>query len=230
MVQKIYIYSKDHTPETTIFTPWSKSVIPFSSLRKKIKAFKEDSNLGTMCFHPKKSFQNPRKCIPGMVRTQWSNCNHHFNPIRTNWVDTLGTKWTNTSNINIIKPIPQKVCEQFGAICSFSRQQVPHPLPNESDWSSEDWDGDKAKAREQNPFFKFNTPKTKTENSTMDLVGSLPFQGLMIQTDKTDEKALEVSTIPIPPLEQGAVGTAPKDGQTKLDTIPKEEDKQQSGS
>ena len=38
MVQGIYIYRKDYTAETTIFTPWSKSVIPFPSLRKKIKA------------------------------------------------------------------------------------------------------------------------------------------------------------------------------------------------
>ena len=43
MVQRIYIYHKDHTAESTIFTPWSKSVTPFPSLRKKIKAFKEDS-------------------------------------------------------------------------------------------------------------------------------------------------------------------------------------------
>ena len=43
MVQGIYKYQKDHTAESTIFTPWSKRVTPFPSLRKKIKAFKEDS-------------------------------------------------------------------------------------------------------------------------------------------------------------------------------------------
>ena len=109
-------------------------------------------------------------------------------------------------------------------MCSFCRQQVSHPLPNHSDWSSKDWDGKKAKAKEQNPFFKSDTLKTKAENSTSDLVDSLPFQGLQIQPDKMDKKALEVSTTPIPPLEQGALGTAPKDGQTELDTVPKEED------
>ena len=45
MVQGIYIYCKDHTAESTIFTPWSKSVTPFPFLRKKIKAFKEDSRV-----------------------------------------------------------------------------------------------------------------------------------------------------------------------------------------
>ena len=43
MVQGIYIYHKDHTAKSTDFTQWSKSVTPFPSLRKKIKAFKEDS-------------------------------------------------------------------------------------------------------------------------------------------------------------------------------------------
>ena len=43
MVQGIYIYCKDPTVESTIFTLWSKSLTPFPSLRKKIKAFKEDS-------------------------------------------------------------------------------------------------------------------------------------------------------------------------------------------
>ena len=48
----------------------------------------------------------------------------------------------------------------------------------------------------------------------------------MIQTDGLDKKALEVSPTWTPPLEQGAVGIAPKDGQTKLDTVPKEEEEQ----
>ena len=35
-VTGIYTYHKDNTMELTIFTPWSKSVIPFPSLRQKI--------------------------------------------------------------------------------------------------------------------------------------------------------------------------------------------------
>ena len=99
--------------------------------------------------------------------------------IKTNQVNMLETNLISTGNITIIKPIPQKVCEQFGVTCSFCRQQVPHPSPNQSDWSSKDWDGEKAKAKEQNPFFKSDTLKTEAENSTSDLVGSLPFQGFI---------------------------------------------------
>ena len=67
---------------------------------------------------------------------------------------------------------------------------------------------------------------TQNENPTLDPVDSIPFNNLMIQTDEPDKKTPEVLTTLIPPLEQGAVGTAPKDGQTKLDTVPKEEEEQ----
>ena len=75
MAQGIYIYHKDHTAESTIFTPWSKSVTTFPSLRKKIKAFKEDSmgqtTLTWALLVPTltKPPRNPRKHAPGKVRT-----------------------------------------------------------------------------------------------------------------------------------------------------------------
>ena len=102
---------------------------------------------------------------------------------------------------------------------------MPHPSPNQSYWSSEDFDREKAKAKEQNPFFKFHAPKIKAGNPTTDIVGSLPFQSLKIQPDKMDKQALEVLSTLIPPLEQGAVGTAQKGSISKLHTIPKEQDK-----
>ena len=39
MVKGIYMYREDHTVESMIFTPWSKKVVPFPSLRCKIQAF-----------------------------------------------------------------------------------------------------------------------------------------------------------------------------------------------
>ena len=157
-VQRIYIYHKDHTTETTIFTLWSKSVTPFPSSRKKIKAFKEESKgQVTLTWMPPdstpiKPLKIPRKCTQGKVRAQQSYHNHHFNPIKTNQVDILGTNSTNVSNINIIKPIPQKACKQLGATCSFCQQQVPHPSPNQSDWPSEDWDGGKSQSQRTKPL------------------------------------------------------------------------------
>ena len=126
-VQGIYTYWKDHTAEAAIFTPWSRSVIAFPSLRKKIKAFKEDSRgQKTLTWTPQistptKPPQNPRKQASGKVRTQWSNQNHHFNPIKTNRFNMLGTNPMEVNKISIIKPTPQKTCECFGATCSFCR-------------------------------------------------------------------------------------------------------------
>ena len=70
IVQGIYIYHKDHMAESTIFIPWSKSVTPFPSLRKKIKAFKEDSKGQVtltwvpLVSTPNKVSQKPQKTCP----------------------------------------------------------------------------------------------------------------------------------------------------------------------
>ena len=131
MIQGIYIYHKDHTAKTTIFTPWSKIVTPFPSLRKKIKAFKEDSRGQStstwvpLVSTPTKPPRNPRRQAPGETRTRRSNHNHQVNLIKTNWVNTLET---DANKIEIIKCTPQKACKQFGATCSFCRQQVTHPV------------------------------------------------------------------------------------------------------
>ena len=47
-VQGIYMYRKDYTVESTIFTPWSKKVIPFPPLRWKIQVFQDDKRQNTM--------------------------------------------------------------------------------------------------------------------------------------------------------------------------------------
>ena len=64
------------------------------------------------------------------------------------------------------------------------------------------------------------------DNPTHDSVDSIPFHGLKIWTDGPDKKAPEVSTASNLPLEQGEEGTAPKEGQPKLDAIIEEEEKQ----
>ena len=94
---------------------------------------------------------------------------------------------------------------------------------DQSDWSNEDWDGDKAKTREQNPIVKFDIPRPKPDNSTLDSVDFLPFQGLTIQTNRPDDKAPDILTISIPSIDPEAMGTIPKDHQVKLNPIPKEE-------
>ena len=42
IVKGIYTYRKDHTMESMTSALWSKKVIPFPSLRHKIKAYQDD--------------------------------------------------------------------------------------------------------------------------------------------------------------------------------------------
>ena len=79
-VKGIYMYRKDHTAESMIFTPWSKKVIPFPSLRWKIQAFQNDKrqelrvpwNDGStfQFFTPHMMPRNPRKITTGKIRTR----------------------------------------------------------------------------------------------------------------------------------------------------------------
>ena len=46
--------------------------------------------------------------------------------------------------INVL--IPKKACSSFSLLCSYCQQGAVDPLPQEWDWSSEDWEGTKAKA------------------------------------------------------------------------------------
>ena len=41
IVKGIYMYRKDHMAESTVFSPLSRTVIPFSSLHRKIQAFQD---------------------------------------------------------------------------------------------------------------------------------------------------------------------------------------------
>ena len=125
------------------------------------------------------------------------------------------------NKISVIKPTPQKMCECFEATCSFCRQQASHPLLVQSDWSSEDWDGDKAKDREQNPLLSFDIPKPETDKQTLDPVDTLPYQNLTIKMNGLDEKAPEVSTTLVPPSESGVIGIPLKEDLTRLDGITK---------
>ena len=49
MVKGIHMYRKDHTIEFMIFTPWSKKIIPFPSLRHKLQATKVTKEIKQHC-------------------------------------------------------------------------------------------------------------------------------------------------------------------------------------
>ena len=47
--------------------------------------------------------------------------------------------------------------------CTYCKFDASHPSMTPSDWSIEDWDGKKVKAREQHPLLDFNQLEKTTE-------------------------------------------------------------------
>ena len=232
-VMGIYTYCKDHTVESTIFTLCSKSVIPFPSLRCKTQAFKDDNrqqvmtswnNSLTVQFSaPPKPSQNLRKHAIGKIRTRWSNCNHRFNPIKTNRYNTMNMKPIGMSNIDIVQPIQRKACEHFDPTCSYCKHEAPHPSAVHSDLSSEHWDRNKAKAKEQKSLIDFKSPEPnkkgtdqQTDVGKVTEVDDLPFQNLTIGQDKPKEDPLEVTdSLVSPPAMASVTASATADDTTE---------------
>ena len=50
----------------------------------------------------------------------------------------------------------------------------PHPSATPSDWSSEDWDGGKAKPREQRPFLNFKLLEQQIQKTLQDTTLDMP--------------------------------------------------------
>ena len=43
MVKGIYTYGKDHMAESMVFSPWSRTVMPFPTLQRKIQAYQDEN-------------------------------------------------------------------------------------------------------------------------------------------------------------------------------------------
>ena len=73
--------------------------------------------------------------------------------------NTMDTKVSDQNKIYIVAPTLRKACKSFGLSCLYCEQGALHPSPQDLDWSCEDWDGTKAKAREQSKsLIDFNDP------------------------------------------------------------------------
>ena len=75
------------------------------------------------------------------------------------------------------------------------------------DWSSVDWDGEKAKVREQRPLIDLDFPKPDPRHMTdSEILNELLIQNLNIQEDgKEEEKSPEITDTLVPPPEAAAV-------------------------
>ena len=118
-------------------------------------------------------------CALGKIRNRWSRLTTGSTQLRL--IDTINTNLMDMNKINIIQPVPKRACKHSAVTCSYCKYEAPHPSPIPSDWSSKDWDGEKAKAREQKSLIDFNPPKPDSRLTTdLETVNDLPIQNLTI--------------------------------------------------
>ena len=121
--------------------------------------------------------------------------NHQFNLIKTNRYNTLDVILTDMNKINIIQPVPKRACDHSTDTCTHCNYEAPHLSSISSDCSREDWDGKKAKLREQRSLIDLNFP-ILDQRQTMDseILKELPIQNLNVQEDRKEEEKLPLIT------------------------------------
>ena len=222
-VKGIYMYRKDHMAKSTVFSPWSRTVISFPSLCKKIQAF-QNENRQTSAWnkdHAMSYFSTPAqpKCrhTSGKTRTRWSNQRNHFNLIKMEWYNTQDWDTTDFNTINTVKPTPRRLCTRTSKGCTYCTFDAPHPSIAPSDWSSEDWDGNKAKGREQRPHLDFklleqqiqktlqdttqDVPQDMTHNAVVDKQETDVIDGIQDLTTEPKQDTQNSTDIQAPPLD-----------------------------
>ena len=91
------------------------------------------------------------------------------------------------NKIEIVKPTPKQLCMRTQGECTYYQFDAPHPTATLSDWSSEDWDIKKAKAREQCPLLDFSILEKLINKTLQDRAQDLPQDTTQdITTDKLE--------------------------------------------
>ena len=137
MVKGIYMYRKDHTAKSMVFSPWSRTVIPFPSLCKKIHAFEDENtqmsvlNKGHAISYFSAQPQPKCRCTLGKTRTRWSNWRNRFNPIKTEQYNMQDRDTIDFNKTDIVKPTPKQLCMRTHRECTYCQfnahtPQQPH--------------------------------------------------------------------------------------------------------
>ena len=90
---------------------------------------------------------------------------------------------TDWRKVDIIQPTPKWLCTRIHKGCSYCKYDALHPQNTPSNWSSEDWDGNKAKTREQCPLLDFNFLEKQIKKTLQD-----PIQDISLDLTDSDNK------------------------------------------
>ena len=69
---------------------------------------------------------------------------------------------------------------------TYCKYDAPHPSTTPSDWLSEDWDGKKAKAREEHPLLDFNLLEKQLQKTLQDTMQDILQDELNDSSVETD--------------------------------------------
>ena len=119
----------------------------------------------------------------GKTRTRWSNGRNRFNPIKMEHYNTQNKETTDFGKDDLVKPTPKQLCTSTHKGCTYCKYDAPHPPNTPLNWSSEDWDGNKAKAREQCPLLDFNFLEKQIKKTLQD-----PIQDVSLDFPDSDNK------------------------------------------
>ena len=113
MVKGIYTYRKDHTAKSMVFSPGSRTIIPFLSLQRKIQAYQDENKQLSAWNKEHAAPYFPTQPHPtcrhtsGKTQTRWSNWRNIFNPIKTECYNTQNREMMDIRKVDVIKPTPK---------------------------------------------------------------------------------------------------------------------------
>ena len=117
---------------------------------------------------------------------------HRFNLIKMDRYNTHDSDSSDWNKLDIIQPVPKRLCNRSPKDCTYGTCNAPHISPAPSDWSGQDWDGDKANVREQRSLIDIKLVDAQVQDTTWEtmldrqekeLVNGV--DNLMLDQDKT---------------------------------------------
>ena len=99
---------------------------------------------------------------------------------RCNTCDSDSSDW---NKLDIIQPTPRRLCNRSPKDCTYCVYNAPHPSPAPSDWSSEDWNGNKGKAGEQRSLIYFKLLDAQVQDAIWEATPDRKERDLVNSTD-----------------------------------------------
>ena len=126
--------------------------------------------------------------------------------MKTKRPNTLDAPVTNMDMTDMNKtkvPLSVKVCDRFRPMCQFCKQSVPHPSPQESDWTDEDWTGEHTKTQKQigetNPLSGWDLASPQYNPNSKPEVDKVNMDKLSLDHDNPQEELMQDTSSLIPP-------------------------------